>query len=397
MSPQIFILGTKINNISLNEAINEIADFMLTGDKKAYITTPNPEICLLSFNNKIYRRIHQNSFLSIPDGVGLKLGAKILGNKLNNITTGIDLCLEIIKLAEQEKYSILILGGLQEVGDRTISLCSYKYPKLKLNYLNGGTFNNRGVSDQTNLIEQINAINPDIIFTCLGAPKQEFFMTENLGKLNAKLMIGVGGTIDFLAEQIKRAPQSWRKLGLEWLWRLIQEPWRWKRILKAVIIFPLACIYWRFCNEFIYRKNVAAFIINDQKKILLAKQTRTDEWKLPQGGSKHAETKKQLESAIMREMSEELGTDKLEIISFIKNCYRYKFPRNNIYWNHDKFVGQKQTLFLLKFTGQDQDIKLDLNEHYQWQWVSKEDILRVATPKRQGIIKIGLNQFNQYL
>ncbi|MCX6745312.1 MAG: NUDIX domain-containing protein, partial [Candidatus Parcubacteria bacterium] len=97
------------------------------------------------------------------------------------------------------------------------------------------------------------------------------------------------------------------------------------------------------------------------------------------------------------EMSEELGTDKLEIISFIKNCYRYKFPRNNIYWNHDKFVGQKQTLFLLKFMGQDQDIKLDLREHTEWQWVSKEQILNVATPKRQGIIKIGLNQFKQYL
>jgi N-acetylglucosaminyldiphosphoundecaprenol N-acetyl-beta-D-mannosaminyltransferase len=94
-----------------------------------------------------------------------------------------------------------------------------------------------------------------VIFTCLGAPKQEYFMANNLSSLNAKLMIGVGGTIDFLAEQIKRAPQSWRKLGLEWLWRLIQEPLRWKRILKAVIIFPLACLAWRFGNFFIYRKN----------------------------------------------------------------------------------------------------------------------------------------------
>jgi len=246
MNQELYILGAKINDISLNEAIDKIANFILVGNNKGYITTPNPEICLQSYKSKQFRRILQNAWLGIPDGNGLKIGAKILGTKLFNITTGVDLCQKVIELAEHKNYSILILGGIQEVGDRTISLCNYKYPKLKINYLNGGNFNNQGVSDEINLIEQINQLNPDIIFICLGAPKQEYFMAENLDKLNAKLMLGVGGTIDFLAEQIKRAPQSWRKLGLEWLWRLIQEPWRWKRIFKAVIIFPLTCIIYRF-------------------------------------------------------------------------------------------------------------------------------------------------------
>lgn len=393
---ELYILGTKIKDVSLKEAIDLIADFLLSG-KKGYITTPNPEICMQGFNSKIFRRIHTNAILSIPDGFGLKIGARIIGSRLNNITTGVDLCQEVIKLAEQKNYSILILGGTQEAGERTISLCSYKYPKLKIHYLNGGNFDKQGVSDQADLITQINGLKPDIIFVCLGAPKQEYFMSKNLEFLNAKLMLGVGGSIDFLADQIKRAPQSWRKLGLEWLWRLIQEPWRWKRIAKAVIVFPLACIYWRFSNEFIYRKNVAAFIINEKKQIFLAKQTDTSEWKLPQGGSKNAKTKEQLESAILREMREELGTEKFEIAGMIKNCYQYKFPRNNFNWTKDKYVGQRQTLFLLKFKGQDQDIKLDLREHTEWRWVSKEEILKVATPKRQEIIKIGLNNFKQYL
>jgi N-acetylglucosaminyldiphosphoundecaprenol N-acetyl-beta-D-mannosaminyltransferase len=244
----IYILGIKIDDISLSEAIDKIADFLLRGDK-GYITTPNPEICVKSYNNKAYRRILNNSLLSIPDGFGLKIGAKILNQKLSNITTGVDLCFEVIKLAEQNNYSVLILGGSQEAGERTLSLYSYKYPKLKLKYLNGGNFDKQGISDQPNIIEQINALKPDIIFTCLGAPKQEYFMAKNLDELNAKLMLGVGGSIDFLAMQIKRAPNSWRKRGLEWLWRLIQEPWRWKRIAKAVIIFPLACIYWRLTQN----------------------------------------------------------------------------------------------------------------------------------------------------
>lgn len=391
---ELYILGVKINDISLTEARRLIADFLLSGNK-GYIVTPNPEICLKGYNKKAYRRILNSSLISIPDGVGLKLGARIFNSRLHNITTGVDLCESILKIAEQNKYSILILGGAQEVGDRTISLFSYKYPGLKISYLNGGKFNNQGISDQDNLSRQINQINPDVIFVCLGAPKQEYFMANNLNRLNTKLMIGVGGTIDFLAEQIKRAPQSWRKFGLEWLWRLIQEPWRWKRICKAVIMFPLACLDWKFGNLFVYRKNVAGFIINNQKQILIARHTQTKEWKLPQGGSKNAKTKLQLAQAILREMGDELGTNKFQIITFLKNCYNYKWPAKSL--NIDKYKGQKQTLFLLKFTGHDQDICLDPHEHTAWQWANKDEILNLAAPNRQTLIKIGLNKFKDYL
>lgn len=241
---EIYILGAKINDVSLNEAINNIADFLLSGQKN-YITTPNPEICLISYKDKIFRRIIQNSFLAIPDGSGLKIGAKILGDKLNNKTTGADLSQKLLELAEHKNYSILILGGKQKVGERAKYLIMQKYPNLKLDYLNGGNFDSRGNSSDPNLISTINKINPTIIFVMLGAPKQEYFMSANLDKLNAKLMLGLGGTIDFLAGQVSRAPEYLRKYGLEWLWRLIKEPWRWKRIVNAVIIFPITCFIYK--------------------------------------------------------------------------------------------------------------------------------------------------------
>ncbi|MBN1325940.1 WecB/TagA/CpsF family glycosyltransferase [Candidatus Falkowbacteria bacterium] len=242
--PEIYILGAKINDVSLNEAMNLIADFLIT-KKKGFVVTPNPEICLISYKDKIFRRIIQNSFLSIPDGSGLKLGSRILGDELNNKTTGADLSQKILELAEQKNYSILILGGKQEIGEKALQNIKCKYPNLKIYYLNGGTFDNLGYSNDANLVEKINQINPDIICIMLGAPKQEYFMSANLDKLNAKLMLGLGGTIDFLAGQIIRAPEKLRKMGLEWLWRLYIEPWRWKRIINAVIIFPITCFIYK--------------------------------------------------------------------------------------------------------------------------------------------------------
>jgi len=393
---ELYILGSKINDISLSDVIEECKKLLLE-NKKGYIVTPNPEICLVGYKDKQFRRITHNSFISIPDGFGLKLGARIFGSKLNNLTTGIDLCWELLKLAEHKNYSILFFEGRPQIGDKALKVISQKYPTLKIKFLDPGKVDMKGNFENPDLINQINEFHPDIIFVNFGPPKQENFINKNLDKLDTKLMLGIGGSLDFISGRIKRAPKWLRKLGLEWLWRLIQEPWRWKRILKAVIIFPLACLRWRFGNLFIYRKNVAGFIINANKQILLARHSKYQEWKLPQGGAKNAKTKLELEKAILREMKDELGTDKFQILKMVKNCYKYKWPHDANYVNINFFKGQRQTLFLLKFTGQDTDIKLDLHEHTEWQWIDKDKILQKVLPKRAKIIQIGLDKFNEYL
>jgi len=400
---EIYILGSKINDISLTDVISEIQK-LFSENKKGYLVTPNPEICLIGYGDKQFRRIVQNSFISIPDGVGLKLGAIIFGlasakagQKLFNITTGADLCWELIKLAEQKNYSILFFEGRPKIGEQALKNIKEKYPQVNINYVDLGLIDSQGNCSQINYIELINQFKPDIIFVNFGPPKQENFINKNIAKLDTKIMLGIGGSLDFISGRLQRSPKSWQKFGLEWLWRFIQEPWRWKRIIKAVIIFPLACLRWRFGNLFIYRNNVAAFIINNDKQILIAQHSKYGEWKLPQGGAKNAKTKKELEEALMREIKEELGTDKFEIIKMLKNCCQYKWVKDKNYINIDKYKGQKQTLFLLKFIGQDTDIKLDLHEHTEWQWIDKDKILGKVLPKRAKIIQIGLDKFKEYL
>jgi len=393
---EIYILGTKINDISLKEAISEIANF-ISANKKGYIVTPNPEICLAGYRDKQFKRILNNSFISIPDGFGLKLGARIFGQKLFNTTTGADLCWELVNLAEQKSYSILFFEGRPKIGEQALQNIKEKYPKVNINYIDLGLIDSQGNCSQANYLELINQFKPDIIFVNFGPPKQENFINKNLAKLETKIMLGVGGSLDFMAGRLKRAPLWMRQIGLEWLWRLKEEPWRWQRIINAVIIFPLACLRWILGNLLLYRKNVAGFIINKDKQILLAKTTKTEEWKLPQGGAKNARTKAELEKAIMREMKDEIGTDKFKIIMMLKNCHKYKWLKDKYYLNIDRYKGQKQTLFLLEFSGNDSDINLNLHEHNDWQWVSKDKILEIAAPRRNQIIKIGLDKFKEYL
>jgi N-acetylglucosaminyldiphosphoundecaprenol N-acetyl-beta-D-mannosaminyltransferase len=391
---KLFILGTKINDLSLDETINEI-NTHLEKDLKGFIVTPNPEICLLGYKDKFFRRIIKKSFISIPDGFGLKIGAFIFGKKLNNTTTGADLTRKLFKLAEQNNYSTLFFEGRPKIADKALNNIKQNYPHLKINFIDPGKIDNKGNFENKNLIQKINQYSPDIIFVNFGAPKQEYFIDNNIDKLNTKLMLGIGGSFDFIAGRLKRAPNLFRKLGLEWLWRLFQEPTRWSRIFKAVIMFPLACVRFRFGNLFFYRNNVAGFIINRDKKILIAKHPTRHYWQLPQGGAKKAKTKKEYEIAIMREIKQEIGTDKVKILDWLPNCYTYKWPKIDSSW--DQFKGQKQSLFLLKFQGKDDEIILDPNEFIEWQWVSQQEILDQVPDFKKPLIQIGLDNFKKYL
>lgn len=243
---EIYILDVKINDFSIENVINQI-ERRIQENQKFYVTTPNPEIVLKTVTNPEYLNILNQGYINIPDGFGLKIGALIFGRLLKHRVTGVDLTYQVLKLAEQKNYSVLFIGGHPEVNQIAEQKIKEKYPNLKINFIFGHDFNDRGESSDPDLLNKINYLNPDLIFNCYGAPKQEFWINENLEKISSlKAAFGVGGTLEFIAGKINRAPKIFRIAGLEWLWRLIQEPKRIKRIFNAVVIFPLKCIVWRF-------------------------------------------------------------------------------------------------------------------------------------------------------
>ena len=237
----------------------------------------------------------------------------------------------------------------------------------------------------------------------LGAPWQEKFIYHNLPKLpSVKLAIGVGGAFDFLTGKIQRAPKLLRILGLEWLWRLLKQPWRVKRIYNAVIVFPWEFFKWRFVNPFLYRPNVACLLYkseNDKYKILLVeRKNEAGHWQLPQGGTDG----ENLKIAGTHELTEEIGTNKFHPIKSFSDVYQYKFgdkkSRAGIKSKYiEGYKGQKQGLFIAKFIGEESDIKINFWDHSAWKWVDSENLINEVHLNRKEAVKIFLKKFNKII
>lgn len=206
-----YILGVKISSTSKQELLALLDDKLTTG-RKFYVLTPNPEIIVMAQKDKDLKAIINTADLSIPDGVGLKLADPSL-----EIIKGRELMQDLINT---KKYKIFSLGS------------------------EGPRINNDGnpVSEvdrlkQIEIVKKINKQKPDILFVGMGSPKEQKWIAKNLSKLNVKMAMQVGGAIDFVAQ--RRKTPSWMQNNLEWLWRLIREPKRLKRIINAVVVFPL--------------------------------------------------------------------------------------------------------------------------------------------------------------
>ena len=398
----LYILGVRVDDVSLTEAIEKV-DSMLVQisnlNQRFYITTPNPEICLYATRDEYYRRdILDKAFLALPDGFGLKIAARMFGERLRNRVTGVDFTYALMERAAQNGWRVFLFGGEENIAERCGKILMQKYKGLNVVGTHSGLITNYQLpitkqfsNSNAQSIKTINASKPDILLVALGAPRQEYWIAENLPRLpSVKLAIGVGGTFDFIAGRIKRAPKILRSKGLEWFWRLVIQPWRLHRIYNATLRFLFTVLLWKVRMSFKYRRNVVGLIVRDNGgcssvvECLLPKQKiagsipvtrsnleillveRSDEpghWQLPQGGIDKGETARR---AIMREMKEELGTDKLKIIKYVQDFHRYIWPKV------DKlrrgYRGQKQDLFILEFTGAEGDIHIDNREHSNYQW-----------------------------
>lgn len=230
---KINILGVAFDALTLGEA-EERADALLRSGAGGYIVTANPEIVLRCREDAAYAAAVNGAELVLADGVGDLCAARILGTPLPGRVAGSDLVPRLLARLAERGGSVFLYGARPGVAERAGESLQSACPGLRI----AGTENGY-ISDETALLEALEREKPDLLLLGLGAPRQELWMAENRQRTPA-VMIGVGGLLDVFAGDIPRAPEAWQRLGLEWLYRLLREPRRFKRVIRLPKILLLA-------------------------------------------------------------------------------------------------------------------------------------------------------------
>jgi len=219
------VLGVGFDNLDLDQAVERARSAIAEG-RCGMVVTPNPEIVWIARRDAELGRIIAQADLVLADGVGITLGAKLLGRPLRARIPGIDFAARLMAEMAGGGQSVFLYGAKPGVAERAGEALMTQYPGLRV----VGTAD--GYGDDGPVLERISAARPDLLLVCLGAPKQELWMAAHKESLDVGLMLGLGGALDVFAGAVKRAPEGWRKLGLEWLYRLIREPRRIGRMLR---------------------------------------------------------------------------------------------------------------------------------------------------------------------
>ena len=233
---KVEVCGIEFDDLSIPEAV-ERALWLMEEARSVIAVTPNAEIVLKAQNNKALRKAIRRAELVLPDGSGVILASKLQGKPLHHRVPGIDFCSALLARMAESEQRVFLLGAAAGVADEAAVRLAQRYPGLVIAGTHDGYFDPEEGFD---VIEQINASAPDLLIVCLGSPKQEIWMLRHAERLLVGLMIGLGGALDVYAGRKERAPETWRRLGMEWLYRLIREPKRLGRVLRLPAIFAIA-------------------------------------------------------------------------------------------------------------------------------------------------------------
>lgn len=227
------ILGLCFDAVTMAQA-QAAAQALIGAGQGGFIVTANPEILLAAKGDEAYLSAIHDADLVLADGVGVLYAARILGKTLPERVSGSDLVPMLLREMAAKGRSVFLYGAKPGVADRAADALKKDYPGLRI----AGTENGY-ITDETALWRRLEQAQPDLLLVALGAPKQERWMAANRGRTKA-LMIGVGGLLDVFSGDVPRAPEGWRRLGLEWLYRTIRQPKRIRRVLKLPQILILA-------------------------------------------------------------------------------------------------------------------------------------------------------------
>jgi N-acetylglucosaminyldiphosphoundecaprenol N-acetyl-beta-D-mannosaminyltransferase len=201
--------------------------------------TVNPEFVMQAREQPAFRAVLDRAALALADGAGLMLAARLQRRPLKERLPGVDMIVEIAGLAETRGYGVFLLGAGDGVAERAAAVLRLRYPRLRI----VGTYAGSPHPDEAaGIIARVRAARPHFLFAAYGAPAQDLWAAEHLHALGVPVVMGVGGSFNYLAGVAQRAPRWMRRLGLEWLHRLWREPWRWRRMLRLPRFAALALV-----------------------------------------------------------------------------------------------------------------------------------------------------------
>jgi N-acetylglucosaminyldiphosphoundecaprenol N-acetyl-beta-D-mannosaminyltransferase len=224
-------LGVEVASVNMQAALNEV-DNIIEKREPGFIVAINPEKIMKASKDEKLRKLLNSAAIQIPDGIGVVYASRINRGNIKSRVTGIDLMEKICELAAKKNYKIYMLGAKPGVADKAASLLREKYKGINVVGIMDGYF-----KEDKDAILKIKEKKPDILFVAMGSPRQEYWITSNLSELEVPLCMGVGGSYDVICGNIDRAPDFMCKMGLEWLYRLLKEPWRFKRMLVLPVFF----------------------------------------------------------------------------------------------------------------------------------------------------------------
>ena len=228
------ILGVRVDEVNMNEAVEKAKKF-LTTDTCDTIFTPNPEFIMTADKDKEFKKILNSSSLNIPDGNGIVWASKKIGKPLGERVAGYDFIHKLFDYGKDNNISFYFLGARPGIAEKARDKAVDTYPGLKIVGTCDGYF---AKEDEKKIVKDISELKPDILLVALGSPKQEKFINDYKNELGCKIAIGVGGCFDVMSGEVKRAPNLFINLKLEWLYRGLTDIKRLKR-LKAIPLFML--------------------------------------------------------------------------------------------------------------------------------------------------------------
>ncbi len=223
----LYILGVRVDRVTFGQTLALIEAFIAQGTPHQIVTV-NPEFVMLAQRNAEFRQVINQSALALPDGIGVWWASRRLRCPIPERVPGVDLVVRLAQLSAAKGYRMYFLGAMPGVAARAASVLQTRFPGA---VVAGHYAGSPRAEENASIVERIRAQRPDILFVAFGAPAQDLWIARNLQTLQVPVCIGVGGSFDYIAGVRPLAPQWLRKIGLEWLYRLITQPWRWRRML----------------------------------------------------------------------------------------------------------------------------------------------------------------------